>query len=151
MATVLIINSKHNVIVTEKMLTIVKDQLNKQGYAFDEMTVPSAQEMPTCLSVIMDTSDYEGIICVGAIFHEKHNDMFGAIYAEVLRGISDFSIHYSIPITKCITLTKNHKDAFRMLEKISIQSVTDLIEMIKLKRQYYTLENEQFLAKQKHN
>jgi 6,7-dimethyl-8-ribityllumazine synthase len=151
MAAILIINSTQNSVVTEQMLKSVKEQLNIQKYSFDEITVPSAQEIPTCLSIVMDTSDYEGIICLGSICHEKHESMFLGIYNEMLRGISDFSIHYSTPISRCITFTKNHKEALKIQKTLSTQAVVDLVEMIKLKRQYYTIENEQFLAKQKHN
>jgi 6,7-dimethyl-8-ribityllumazine synthase len=125
--------------------------LESMSVLFDTIVVPRAIEIPSAISFAIDSSDYEGVVCIGCVKEEAGSDMDKIIYSEVLRAINEFAVHYAIPIGIGIGLYGKKHLVSEKAPDLGNKAANSVVNMIKLKRHFTVLEEDRYSVGQKHN
>lgn len=105
--------SRFNDFINKRLLDGALDALYRHG-AEDKniliVKVPGAFEMPLMAKKLADSSNYDAIICLGAIIRGA-TPHFEYISAEVTKGIAKVALDSAIPISYGILTTDNIEQA----------------------------------------
>jgi len=105
--------SRFNDFINKRLLDGALDALYRHG-AEDKniliVKVPGAFEMPLMAKKLADSSNYDTIICLGAIIRGA-TPHFEYISAEVTKGIAKVALDSAIPISYGILTTDNIEQA----------------------------------------
>jgi 6,7-dimethyl-8-ribityllumazine synthase len=151
MAKVLLIKAEENKNIMELIEHGAVSTLDSLKIVYDTIIVPSIIEIPSAISFAIDSSDYEGVVCIGCIKEDANSAMELAIYSEVLRAINEFAVHYVIPVGIGVGIfTKKDKVAEKAPE-LGKKAANAVVHMVKLKRHFTVLEEDRYSIGQKHN
>ena len=112
---VLIIHSKFNNKIVDRLLSEVENKLKKYGLNSSEtVTVPGALEIPFVAHKFIKTGKFDAIICLGAIMRGEtsHYDL---ICKSVFESLSHLNISSDIPIINGILTTNNEEQAMKRI------------------------------------
>lgn len=95
-----VVASRFNSRVVEGMLSGALDCLRRHGVAGQDMTVvrvPGAWELPLALEALASTSDWHGLIALGAVIRGE-TPHFDYICRECSRGIAGVGERHKLPV-----------------------------------------------------
>ncbi len=102
-----IIISRFNDFITTRLLAGAYDCLERHGAdnkKITEIWVPGSFEIPMTAKKVADKSDYDGIICLGAVIRGE-TPHFEYVASEVAKGVAKLSLEAAIPISFGILTT----------------------------------------------
>ena len=108
-----IIVSRFNHFITDKLLEGALDALQRsgaEGKSIEVHKVPGSFEIPLVARRLVDTGNYDALICLGAIIrggtiHYDH------IAAEVTKGIAVLNLEGKVPISLGVITTEDIEQA----------------------------------------
>lgn len=152
MAQVLIVQSMENPDIAQKLFNSAVGVLDTSLVSYDKIEVPSISEIPTAISMSLESSDFEAVIAIGSIIENKIEALIqGTSFHVVCESLNDFGVHYIMPIGNGLMFTKNQKDAAKLAEAFGQKSAMVAVQMLKYKRQINLLEDDRLTHGRKHN
>lgn len=152
MAQVLIVQSMENPDVAQKLFNSAIGVLDTSLVSYDKIEVPSINEIPTAISMSLESSDFEAVIALGCLIENKKESLIQPISFHVIcESLNDFGVHYIMPIGNGLIFTKNEKDAAKLAETYGQRSAMVAVQMLKYKRQINLLEDDRLTHGRKHN
>ncbi|QLI05698.1 6,7-dimethyl-8-ribityllumazine synthase (riboflavin synthase, beta subunit) [Candidatus Campylobacter infans] len=135
---VLIINSRFNHIITDRLVEGAKDAFLRHGG--DEknlslMLVPGAFEIPLALENALASGKWDGVCCLGAVIRGS-TPHFDYVSAEVTKGIANVSLKHAKPVTFGVLTTDSIEQAIQRAGSKAgnkgFEAMTGLIELLSL-------------------
>lgn len=108
-----LIVSRFNEFISNKLLTGAIDALNRHEVEEDDIDifwVPGAFEIPQTARMLSKKSDYDAIICLGAVIRGA-TPHFDYVAAEVSKGIANVAISADKPVLYGVITTNNLEQA----------------------------------------
>ncbi len=109
-----IVVSKFNEQITSKILEGAKVTLLSLGVSESDITVvfvPGAFEIPVVASHLAYSSDYDGLICLGAVV-KGETDHYEYVASQTSKGILDVSVESGVPVAFGVLTTLDMGQAF---------------------------------------
>ena len=111
---VCLIASRFNNLITSKLVEGAEDTLKRHGVKDDNITlirVPGAFEIPFAAKKILESKQYNAVICLGAVIRGE-TPHFNYVAAEVSKGIGQLSLSFPTPIVYGIITADTFDQAF---------------------------------------
>ena len=108
-----IVVSRFNDFISSKLVEGAMDALKRHGVNEDDVTivkVPGAFEIPIAAKKLTTTSDFDAIICLGAVIRGATSH-FDYVASEVAKGIAVVSLESNTPVTFGVLTTDNIEQA----------------------------------------
>lgn len=135
---ILVINSRFNHIVTDRLTEGAKDSFVRHGGKLanlDIALVPGAFEIPLALKKASLSGAYTGICCLGAIIRGS-TPHFDYIAAEATKGVASVALTSGLPVSYGVLTTNTIEQAIERAGSKSgnkgFEAMSTLIEMINL-------------------
>ena len=99
-----IVVSRFNDFITEKLLGGAMDGLLRTGVKESDIhviKVPGAFEIPLAAQKVVQTGNYDAIICLGAVIRGA-TPHFDYVCAEVSKGVAQVSLEQNFELLKCV-------------------------------------------------
>ena len=112
-ATVGIVVSRWNSMITEAMLAGAISTLKANGVKKDSITIvhcPGSYEIPLTAQWLLETKRYDGVIALGVVIRGG-TPHFKYVCNAVNRGVIDLNLRFSTPVTFGILTTDNVQQA----------------------------------------
>ena len=138
-ATIGIIVSRWNSMITEAMLEGAVSTLEANGVAQESITVvrcPGSYEIPLTAQWLLQTEHYDGIIALGVVIRGG-TPHFEYVCDAVNRGVLDLNLRFSAPVAFGVLTTDDVQQALdRVGDKGNkgSEAALALLEMIALRR-----------------
>jgi 6,7-dimethyl-8-ribityllumazine synthase len=97
----LLVVSRFNELITEKLLTGARSALIQHGVAeadIDVVRVPGAFEIPGAAGVALRNGAYSGIVTLGCVIRGE-TPHFDFVAGEAARGVQALAVAHDVPIT----------------------------------------------------
>lgn len=110
---VAIVAARFNEFITSKLIDGAIDALVRHGVNKDNINiawVPGAYEIPLIAKKLAKSSDYDGVICLGAVIR-GNTSHYDYVCAEVSKGIAHVSLETEKPVMFGILTTDNIEQA----------------------------------------
>jgi 6,7-dimethyl-8-ribityllumazine synthase len=110
---VALIVSRFNEFISNKLLSGAIDALNRHEVAEDDIDiywVPGAFELPQTAKLLSKKSDYDAIICLGAVIRGA-TPHFDYVAAEVSKGVANVALSSDKPVLYGVITTNNLEQA----------------------------------------
>lgn len=104
-----IIVSRFNELITSKLLSGAIDCLKRHGANEENVNivwVPGAFEIPYVARKIVDTGEYDSVICLGCVIRGD-TPHFDYVASEVSKGVASIGVNSSIPVIFGVLTTDN--------------------------------------------
>jgi len=108
-----VIVSRFNDFISSKLVEGAMDALKRHGASDDNVTlvkVPGAFEIPIAAKRLAAKSDFDAIICLGAVIRGA-TPHFDYVASEVAKGVAVVSLDSNVPITFGVLTTDNLEQA----------------------------------------
>ncbi len=108
-----IVISRFNDFITSNLLEGAKDALLRHGVSEEDIEiawVPGSFEIPMITQKMVESSKYDGIICLGAVIRGD-TPHFEYVSSEVSKGIARIGMDAEIPVTFGILTTDTIEQA----------------------------------------
>jgi len=108
-----IIVSRFNEVVTGKLLDGAIDCIVRHDGSADNVDVywvPGSFEIPSFAQLLVDTEEFDGIICLGAVIRGE-TPHFDYIAAEVTKGIAQVGLDSPVPVSYGVLTTDTVEQA----------------------------------------
>ncbi len=135
-----IVVSRFNEFITRKLLDGARDCLLRHEVKDDDIEVfwvPGAFEIPQVTRWILDSKNYDGVICLGAVIRGE-TPHFDYIAGQVARGLAQLSLKSDIPIGFGILTTETTEQAIERagakLGNKGFQAALSVLELINLRK-----------------
>ncbi len=135
---VAIISGRFNHIITDRLVEGAKDSFLRHGgdeKNLDLILVPGAFEIPFALQKALESGNYDGICCVGAVIRGS-TPHFDYVSAEATKGIASVTLKYGAPVTFGVLTTDTIEQAIERAGSKAgnkgFESMNGLIELINL-------------------
>lgn len=95
-----VVVSRFNSFITERLLEGALDCLERHGARAEGITVvrvPGAWEIPMAAKRLVDSGNYDGVICLGAVIRGA-TAHFEYVAAEVSKGIASVAMESGTPV-----------------------------------------------------
>mgnify|MGYP001322416731 FL=1 len=138
-ATVGIVVSRWNSMITEAMLEGALSTLKANGVNKDSITIarcPGSYEIPLTAQWLLETKRYEGVIALGVVIRGG-TPHFKYVCDAVNRGIIDLNLRFSTPVAFGVLTTDDVQQALdRVGDKGNkgSEAALALLEMIAMRR-----------------
>lgn len=135
---ILIINSRFNHIITDRLVEGARDAFLRHGG--DEknlslMLVPGAFEIPVALERALQSGKWDGICCVGAVIRGS-TPHFDYVSAEVSKGVANVTLKYGAAVSFGVLTTDSIEQAIERAGSKAgnkgFEAMTSVIEMLNL-------------------
>jgi 6,7-dimethyl-8-ribityllumazine synthase len=135
---ILIINSRFNHIITDRLVEGARDAFLRHGG--DEknlslMLVPGAFEIPVALEKALQSGKWDGICCVGAVIRGS-TPHFDYVSAEVSKGVANVTLKYGAAVSFGVLTTDSIEQAIERAGSKAgnkgFEAMTSVIEMLNL-------------------
>ncbi len=142
-----IVVSRFNEFITSKLLSGAIDCLVRHKCSEDDIDtywVPGSFEIPIIAKKIVETKEYDGVICLGVVLKgdTMHNHY---VSSEVTKGIAQVSLDTGVPvgfgIVNADTLEQAIERAGTKAGNRGFDSALSIIEMVNLINQIEKLKN----------
>jgi len=110
---ILIINSRFNHIITDRLVEGAKDSFIRHGGDEKNLSLalcPGAFEIPFVLEKALKSKKYDGVCCLGAIIRGS-TPHFDYISAEATKGIANVALKYGYPVANGVLTTDTLEQA----------------------------------------
>ena len=138
-ATVGIVVSRWNSMITEAMLEGALSTLKANGVNKDSITIvhcPGSYEIPLTAQWLLETKRYDGVIALGVVIRGD-TPHFKYVCNAVNRGVIDLNLRFSTPVAFGVLTTDNVQQALdRVGDKGNkgSEAALALLEMIAIRR-----------------
>jgi len=108
-----IVVSRFNDFITEKLLGGAMDGLLRTGVKESDIQVikvPGAFEIPLAAKKVVQTGNYDAIICLGAVIRGA-TPHFDYVCAEVSKGVAQVSLDSEVPVIFGVVTTDSVEQA----------------------------------------
>lgn len=108
-----LIVSRFNDFITEKLLDGAVDALKRSGTKEDDVDivkVPGAFEIPLVAKKVAEKNKYDAIICLGAVIRGS-TPHFDYVCAEVSKGVAQVGLEYTVPVIFGVVTTDTIEQA----------------------------------------
>lgn len=108
-----IVASRFNDVITRRLTEGAIDCLTRHGAAREQISVllcPGSFEIPLVARKMVDSGNYDGIICIGAVIRGA-TPHFDYIAAEVTKGIANLAMDSRVPISFGVLTTDTTEQA----------------------------------------
>lgn len=108
-----IISSRFNHLITDRLIEGAKDAFLRHGGRDEHLSlvlVPGAFEIPLALEKILNSGDFDGVCCVGAVIRGS-TPHFDFISAEATKGIANLALKYGAAVSFGLLTTDNIEQA----------------------------------------
>lgn len=108
-----IVVSRFNDFITEKLLGGAMDGLLRTGVKESDIQVikvPGAFEIPLAAKKVVQTGNYDAIICLGAVIRGA-TPHFDYVCAEVSKGVAQVSLDSGVPVIFGVVTTDSVEQA----------------------------------------
>ena len=108
-----IVISRFNEFITNKLMSGAIDCLRRNEAKEEDITiiwVPGSFEIPPVVQRLVDSKNYDAIICLGAVIRGA-TPHFNYISAEVTKGIAHISLSSDIPVIYGVLTTETIEQA----------------------------------------
>ncbi|MBF0285684.1 MAG: 6,7-dimethyl-8-ribityllumazine synthase [Magnetococcales bacterium] len=108
-----LIVSRFNSFITERLLEGALDCLVRNGAdpgALTVMRVPGAFEIPLAAKKVVETGQFHGVICLGAVIRGS-TPHFDYVASEVTKGVASVGLDSGVPIAFGVLTTDNLEQA----------------------------------------
>ena len=109
----LVIVSRFNELITEKLLDGARSALLQHGVAEDDVDVawvPGAFEIPGAAGVALRHGGYDGIVAVGCVIRGE-TPHFDYVAGEAARGVQELAAAHDTPVTFGVLTTDTREQA----------------------------------------
>ena len=109
----LIIVSRFNELVTEKLLDGARSALIQHGVADDDIVVarvPGAFEIPGAAGAALRAGGWDGIVAVGCVIRGE-TPHFDYVAGEAARGVQALAVEHDTPVTFGVLTTDTREQA----------------------------------------
>ena len=136
MKKVLIICSKFNKNICDKLLNIAQDKLLQSNMTYQSVRVPGAFEIPSALSICL-SDRFAGYVLLGCVIRSETSH-FDYVCKESCRGIAKITMQNKLAVGFGLITAENKSQAMLRSDpnndqNYAKQAVLACIEMIKLK------------------
>lgn len=110
---VLIVVSRFNELITEKLLDGARSALLQHGVAEDDVDVarvPGAFEIPGAVGVALRRGGYDGIVALGCVIRGE-TPHFDYVAGEAARGVQALAVAHDVPIGFGVLTTDTREQA----------------------------------------
>ena len=135
---ILIINSRFNNIITDRLVEGARDAYLRHGGKDENlslMLVPGAFEIPLALEKALSCGKWDGVVCVGAVIRGS-TPHFDYVSAEVSKGIANTTLKYGVPVTFGVLTTDTIEQAIERAGSKAgnkgFEAMNGVIELISL-------------------
>jgi 6,7-dimethyl-8-ribityllumazine synthase len=152
MAHILVLKASDYEEITKVMLESIVEVITSNNHTYDEISVPSAKELPIAMNLYTETINYEGSVCIGTLENKYNFGLLKENAAEILRNLYEYSTYYAIPIGISVTYFEDIKNAD--LEEVSAFAhniAYNTVSMMRTIRQLNSLESDKYAQYRKHN
>ena len=138
-ATVGIVVSRWNSMITEAMLEGALSTLKANGVNIDSITIvrcPGSYEIPLTAQWLLETKRYDGVIALGVVIRGG-TPHFKYVCNAVNRGVIDLNLRFSTPVAFGVLTTDNVQQALdRVGDKGNkgSEAALALLEMIAIRQ-----------------
>jgi len=108
-----VVVSRVNNFITERLLEGAVDVLTRNGAQredIDVVRVPGAFEIPAVARRLVETGNYDALICLGAVIRGA-TPHFAYISAEVTKGVAQLSMDSRVPVSFGVLTTDTIEQA----------------------------------------
>ena len=140
MAKILLISSKTHPDIAAKQLSVAQTELQRRSIKYDLVKVLHPIDLPSALSIVLESEDYDGIIVCGFIIGPHAQQL--VVYQECLRGIQSISLDFATPIGYAIIYSDTQQNALDQHESVTTEAVASCIEIMELKKDLQLGSNE---------
>jgi len=108
-----VVVSRVNNFITERLLEGALDVLTRNGAQredIDVVRVPGAFEIPAVARRLVETGNYDALICLGAVIRGA-TPHFAYISAEVTKGVAQLSMDSRVPVSFGVLTTDTIEQA----------------------------------------
>lgn len=110
---ILLVVSRFNELITEKLLTGARSALIQHGVAeadIEVVWVPGAFEIPGAAGVALRSGAYSGIVTLGCVIRGE-TPHFDYVAGEAARGVQALALAHDVPITFGVLTTDTRDQA----------------------------------------
>lgn len=135
--SVAIVRTEFNEAFVDKLLEITLKSLKKCGIpeeAVEIFSVPGALEIPFLSQKVMQTGDFDGIICLGLVLRGETYH-FEIVANEAARGIMELNLEGNIPLINGVLTVNTEEQASARLEK-GVDFAKALVNMMNLNQRF---------------
>ncbi|AXP09475.1 6,7-dimethyl-8-ribityllumazine synthase [Campylobacter hepaticus] len=141
-ANIAIINARFNHIITDRLVEGAKDAFLRHGGKEENLSlilVPGVFEIPFILKKAIESHQFDGICCVGAVIRGS-TPHFDYISAETTKGVANVSLNHNTPVSFGILTTDTIEQAIeRAGSKVGnkgFEAMITVIEMLNLSKEF---------------
>ena len=109
----LLIVSRFNELITEKLLDGARAALIQNGVREDDVDVarvPGAFELPGAAGVALRAGGYDGIVALGCVIRGE-TPHFDYVAGEAARGVQELAVAHDVPVTFGVLTTDTREQA----------------------------------------
>lgn len=135
---VAILASRFNHIITDRLIEGAKDCFLRQGGKEENLSLvlaPGAYEIPFVLQKLLQSKQYDGICCLGAIIRGG-TPHFDYVAAESTKGIANITLQYNQPVSFGVLTTDSIEQAIERAGSKAgnkgFEAMSSLLELINL-------------------
>jgi 6,7-dimethyl-8-ribityllumazine synthase len=151
MSSILVLKLSSDREVVERMSSSVRDILNSKGLTFDEVTIDTVTDMNVALAYFIESSSYEGAICLGYCYPRFKSPMFETMYNQAISSIVDFSSYYTFPVGLGVIFNNTEKISNKVIDAHITQIANATSNLVLTIRQLNNADTEQYARNKRHN
>ncbi len=140
---VMLISSSDNLEISKKLSEDAKKELDKHGFEYQEVTVPSIFEIPTAIEYAVRGHEFfsarrrfDGYIVLGCIIEQADN----MIYSSTISNLQGLMIKNSLALGKGIFCSNSNDTAIKLANEGQLNygadAVNSCVEMMELKQKF---------------
>lgn len=133
-----VIASRFNHIISDRLVEGAKDAFLRHGGSEANLSlilVPGAFEIPFALQKLLESGNYDGVCCVGAVIRGS-TPHFDYVAAEATKGIANVTLKYGKPVSFGVLTTDTLEQAIERAGSKAgnkgFDAMLSVIEMIDL-------------------
>jgi len=141
--TILIVSANFYPEISDELLQGARAALTRMGAKFEEITVAGAFEIPSVISMALDTEQYDGFVALGCVIRGETSH-YDYVCGESARAIMDLNIQADACIGYGILTVENMEQAL-VRAKVSEgnkgrDAVEAALQLIEIKRKFESIE-----------
>lgn len=152
MTKVLVIKSIESEVASEVADGLLTKFTAQAMTQFDVVESPSVTEIPAIVSMSLESSSYECVICLGVVCEDAKNPINSQSNFKNVAGIlSDFSTHYILPIGSGVAYCATEEDVNKVATRYFSKAIENTLKLLSVKHRISLLEDDEFKPQRKHN
>ena len=118
--------------IADEMVEITQKQLHAHQYDTEVFTVIGAYDVPTALSMVIDSSKFDGAVCLGCVI-KGETDHFHYVCNEASSGIGSLARSFQFPVGFGIITANSKFQVEGRVAKVATNACMACIDLVKIK------------------